>query len=136
MTYKETKKELMELQIKREEILVQLKEYEEKVAELFQTQTKRVKINATFDRITFNLAKNRHVTFKYSQLEELKNMFECEDMVLRSPIQCKIEIILLYPEFEEPIDPEEPTNPENPGNDPEPVTLGDGAEQPPLTDTE
>lgn len=118
MTYKDTKKELMELHLKREEILIQLKEYEEKVAEIFQTQTRRVKINATFDRITFDLARNRHVAFKYSQLEELKNLFECEDMVLRSPVRCKIEIILKYPEFDSPLDSDDET-PEQPPENPE-----------------
>ena len=118
LTYKTTKKELLELQIKREEIVEQIEEYEEEVANLFKTQPKRVNINATFDRITFNLTKNRHVSLRYSQLKELSEMFECDDLVIKTPIPCKLEIILLY-ELKEPEIPDIPEVNPSPEEPPE-----------------
>lgn len=98
MTYNDTRKELTELKEKREEILEEIHEYEEKVADIFKTQCKRIKINMSKDLIIIDLSKNRHVMLTYSELSILKDMFDCEDLIITSPIRCKIEIRLLYSE--------------------------------------
>ena len=113
LTYKETKKELLKLQLKREEILDTIREYETEIADVFQTQSKRVNLNATFDKIILDLSKNRHVVLRYSQLEQIKTMFECDDILIRSPTMCKIELILEY----SPETPDTPTSPDTENNE-------------------
>lgn len=96
MTYKDTKNNLLELKQEREEILNKIHEYESKVADLFKTQEKRIHINMSEDLITIDLSKNRQVALPYSILTELLTLFEAKDLIISSPIRCKLEITLIY----------------------------------------
>jgi hypothetical protein len=96
LTYKETRNNLQELKQKREKIIEEIEIYEAQVAELFKTQSERININMSKDLISIDLAKNRQVVLPYSILTKVLELFEATDLVISSPIRCKLEITLLY----------------------------------------
>lgn len=66
------------------------------IAETINTQTSRVHFNHLRKSAIIDLKRNRHVHITLKELEQLKEMFECKNIIVSSPIRCKMEITFCY----------------------------------------
>lgn len=79
-------------------------EAEVQIANTFKTQSHRVHIKAETNDIIFDLDRNRHIEFSLRRLTYLKQLFEADEIILHSPIRCKIVIRCFYRDGESETD--------------------------------
>lgn len=63
---------------------------EHEIARLFDIHYKRVSLDVKCNEITFDVSHNRHVYFSLGRLYELQRLTGAVDIILFSPIRCKI----------------------------------------------
>lgn len=80
----------------------EIKYFEHKVSKIIKTQKKRVKLDACLDRIIIDVTRNRDVAITLSELHELQELFEATELVVSSPLRCKLIIEILREEEDEP----------------------------------
>lgn len=72
--------------------------FEKMVACIIDTQQKRIKLNKVKDEIWIDITKNRDVAFTLKQLDMIKELFEADELVVSSPIRCKLRIKIVREE--------------------------------------
>ena len=78
------------------ENLINVKNINKIVADIIKTQPERVHYQPIRNTIILDLKRNRHIKITLKELEQLKEQFKCEDIIISSPIRCKIHIHLQY----------------------------------------
>lgn len=72
----------------------QKKDFEKELARIIHTQHKRISLDVKHDTIIIDVTRNRDVAISMTELQKLKEIFEAKEILVSSPIRCKLQIKL------------------------------------------
>lgn len=68
----------------------QIKSYEKEISKILQTQRKRIHFDIKHDKIIIDVTRNRNVAINLPKLFRLQELFKADDIIISTPIRCKI----------------------------------------------
>lgn len=72
----------------------QKKLFEKRIANILETQQKRITLDVQKDTIIIDVTKNRNVAITLPKLQMLQTLFDAEDIIIMTPIRCKLTLKL------------------------------------------